>query len=263
MLHKNAKKLEGTKELLGSNFEYKFDLFFKRKMEIDFHTIEDFFTQIDDLEIKKFSLLHRQMNLKVSENSPVHKFLDLLPKKESKFFSIVKQINNKQEKEEFIQKNIKGLQKWLSTSIQRTKQYLAIMRFNKRNVSTYLEYLSHLKYLILDDEDDERPGDYTSETKGTLQIFGKVKEELMERLKFMKNIFSFLNDEHDNFILLERLNLEEIDEAEMERIGVKQEDFKDLESIQKIIKKLKQENLKADRGKDQKKKYINSWTQGL
>jgi hypothetical protein len=84
MLNTNAKKLEGTKELLGPNFEYKFDIFFKRKMEIDFHTIENFFSQVDELEEKKFKLLHRKMNLKIPENSPVKKFLDLLPEKESK-----------------------------------------------------------------------------------------------------------------------------------------------------------------------------------
>jgi hypothetical protein len=133
------------------------------------------------------------------------------------------------------------------------------MRFNKANVSTYLEYLAHLKYLILDDEDDERPGDYTSETKGTLKIFGKVKEELMERLKFMKNIYSFLNDQHENFILLEKINLEEIDETEMERMGIIQQDFQDLETIQNIVKKVKQENLKKDRGKDNQKKFMSIW----
>ena len=86
MLNTNAKKLEGTKELLGPNFEKKFDHFFSKKMTIDFHTIEDFFSQVDDIEERKFKLLHKEMNLKVSENSPVKKFLDLLPTKESKIF---------------------------------------------------------------------------------------------------------------------------------------------------------------------------------
>ena len=154
------------------------------------------------------------------------------------------------EKEDFIKKNLRGLEKWLKTSILRTKQYLAILRFNKNNVNTYLEYLSHLKNLILDDEDDERPGDYSSQTKGTLRIFGKIKEELMERLKFMKNIYSFLNDTHENFILIEQIDLELIDETELERMGVNQEDFSDLENIQKIVEKIEQFSLHKDRGKN-------------
>lgn len=125
---------------------------------------------------------------------------------------------------------------------------MAILRFNRANVTTFLEYLAHLKYLILDDEDDERPGDYSTETKGTLRMFEKIKEELLERLKFMKNIFSFLSDSHDNFILLEKVNLEEIDEEELERMQVRQEEFSDLEQIQKIVEAVRQESLKQQRG---------------
>ena len=62
-------------------------IFFKKKMAIDFNTIEDFFSQVDDLEERKFKLLHKEMNLKVAENSPVEKFLNLLSEKESKSFA--------------------------------------------------------------------------------------------------------------------------------------------------------------------------------
>ena len=86
MLNKNAKKIEGVRELLGEDFEFKFDQFFKKKMALDFHTVEDFFSQIDGLESKKFKLLHREMDLRPSRESPVKKFLDLLPSRESRPF---------------------------------------------------------------------------------------------------------------------------------------------------------------------------------
>lgn len=115
-------------------------------------------------------------------------------------------------------------------------------------MTTFLEYLAHLKNLVLDDEDDEKPGDYSSETKGTLRIFAKIKKDLLERLKFMKNIFSFLTDEKENFILIETVDLENIGDADLERMEVGQADFEDLERIHRIVGNLRQSNVREGRG---------------
>lgn len=143
---------------------------------------------------------------------------------------------------------MKGLCKWLEVAELRSKQYLASLRFNRANVAAFLEYLVHLRNLVLDDEDDEHPADYSSQSRGTQRVFAAIKAELLERIKFMRNIYSFLNDEHANFILLEHVDLESIDEAELERMDITQNDFSDLEKIQEAVKRTRQESLQTERG---------------